>query len=139
MNEHFPDHNQLRRDLEQVLGPAPEPSAELRASLLDYAAKRAPAPAPRPQWRRPIIGALATAAVLTLLLLRPDATQVPGIRGDFNADGRVDILDAWQLSRSLDGDDSGRDTGDLDADGEITPDDLDQLMRQIVSVGGGTS
>jgi hypothetical protein len=77
--------------------------------------------------------------VLTLLVLRPDSLQSPMVHGDLNGDGRVDILDAWRLSQVLEGDPGGQDAGDLDADGEITPGDLDRLMQQIVAVGGGRS
>ncbi len=139
MNDHFPDHKALQRDLEQVLGVAPELSDELRASVLDYAAPRPLRRAPRPWWRQPAAAGLAAAAVLTLLVLRPDSPQSPMLNGDLNGDGRVDILDAWQLSRALEVEAGGQDAGDLDADGEITPGDLERLMQQIVTVGGGTS
>lgn len=139
MNEHFPDHEALQRDLEQVLGAAPEPSDQLRASVLEYAAPRSIRRAPRPWWRQPAAAGLAAAAVLTLLVLRPDSPQSPMVHGDLNGDGRVDILDAWRLSRALEGNPGRQDTGGLDADGEITPGDLDRLMQQIVTVGGGTS
>jgi hypothetical protein len=139
MNDHFPDHEALQRDLEKVLGVASEPSDELRASVLDYAAPKSVRRAPRPWWRQPAAAGLAAAAVLTLLVLRPDSPQSPMVHGDLNGDGRVDILDAWRLSRVLEGDPGGQDAGDLDADGEITPGDLDRLMQQIVAVGGGRS
>ncbi len=139
MNDHFPDHKALQRDLEQVLGVAPEPSDELRASVLDYAAPKRVRQAPRPWWRQPAAAGLAAAAVLTLLVVRPDSPQSPTMSGDLNGDGRVDILDAWRLSRALEGETGWQGAGDLDADGEITPGDLDRLMQQIVAVGGGTS
>ena len=58
------------------------------------------------------------------------------VEGDLNGDGRVNIVDAWRLARSID---SGQGQGDLDADGEVSPDDLDRLMQRIVSVRGGSS
>jgi hypothetical protein len=139
MNEHFPDHDALQRDLEQVLGVVPEPSEELRASVLDYAAPVSVRRGPRQWWHQSAAAGLAVAAVLTLLVLRPDSPQSPMMQGDINGDGHVDILDAWQLSRVLEGDPGRQGVGDLDADGEITPGDLDRLMQQIVTVGGGAS
>jgi hypothetical protein len=139
MNDHFPDHESLRRDLEQVLGEAPELPDRLRASVLEYMAPGLVRRAPRPWWRQPAAAGLAAAAVLTLLVLRPDSPQSPMMSGDLNRDGRVDILDAWQLSRAIESESVGQDAGDLDADGEITPGDLERLMQQIVTVGEGTS
>jgi hypothetical protein len=58
------------------------------------------------------------------------------VEGDLNGDGRVNIVDAWRLARSIE---SGQGQGDLDADGEVSPDDLDRLMQRIVAVRGGAS
>lgn len=138
-SDHELDHESLRRDLEQVLGVAPEPSNALRTSVLEYAAPGPVLRAPRPWWRQPAAAGLAAAAVLTLLVLRPDSPHAPMLNGDLNGDGRVDILDAWQLSRALENGVGERKAGDLDADGETTPGDLDRLMQQIVAVRGGTS
>jgi len=139
MSKHIPDHEELRRDLGAVFGQV-EPSDQLRASVLQAAdrhlAGRQVRRIPRPLWRRPALAtAVAAAAAIVLLLARPDA---PVPTGDLNGDGRIDILDAWRLSSDL-RTGQGQDQADLDADGEITPDDLDRLLEQIVSVGGGTS
>jgi hypothetical protein len=171
MNEHFPDHEQLREDLEEVLGETPEPSSELRASVLEYASRRKRRRTPAPRWRIPAAAAtLVAAAALVILVTRPDApvpmletgrlaeAEMPmadapaqksmmraapapsaeSVQGDLNADGQVNILDAWRLSRAIDSG-AGQGQGDFDADGEVSPDDLDRLMQQIVSVRGGAS
>lgn len=138
MYDEFPDPQRLQEDLEQVLGDAPEPSDLLRARVLDYAARRQPQPVRRRAWRRPALAAVAAAAVLTLLLVRPDRAPLDG---DLNLDGRVDILDAWQLSHAMQirAKRDGQDQTGPGATGAITPDDLDRLLQRIVSVGEGTS
>jgi hypothetical protein len=167
MNEHFPDQEKLREDLREVLGETPEPSAKLRASVLDYAGRRGRR-APAPRWRIPAAAVtMAAAAALVLMVTQQRApetvfeaepveveplAQTPrsaapaekmllraapaALEGDLNGDGRIDILDAWRLSRAM-GSEQGQ--SDLNADGEVSPDDLETLMQQIVAVRGGAS
>ena len=172
MDERIPDTEKLREDLNQVLGETPEPSAELRAAVMDHGARRRRR-APAQRWRVPAaVATMAAAAALVLLVTRPEApapvlqtqpmadavspmaeemvmgapaAEAPAqklmmraapVEGDLNGDGRVNIVDAWRLSQSIK---TGQGQGELDADGEVSPDDLDRLMRQIVAVRGGAS
>lgn len=77
------------------------------------------------------VGAPAAAAPAQKMMMR-----AAPVEGDLNGDGRVNIVDAWRLARSIE---SGQGQADLDADGEVSPDDLDRLMQQIVAVRGGSS
>jgi hypothetical protein len=135
--------------------------------VLEYAHRRGRI-APARRWRIPAAAATLAAAAALLLMVthqrNPETVlqsepqgvdalaQAPrgdvaaekmmmraapvAIEGDLNRDGRVNILDAWRLSRAIG---TTQDQGDLDADGEVSPDDLDHLMQRIVSVREGAS
>lgn len=164
MNGHLPDDQRLRADLERVFGEAAQPSPELRARVLEHARRSRPGrtPRPRPRWRVPAIAAtLTAAALLTVLLTRPDApiptsdlvlekgvdeparvmarAPLPSVDGDLNGDGQVDILDAWRLAHAPDASGSGENRAHADASGAIASDALDRLMQQIVALRGGAS
>jgi hypothetical protein len=159
MNEQLPDHERLAEDLRKIFGPDPDPSPEVRARVLEHA--RRTRPSRRPAWRVPAVAVtLAAAAVLTVMLTRPDApaptgespreksgapaepqmlrAYSPESAGDLNRDGSVNILDAWQLAHALE---TGRaaPAADLDADGDVGAGDLERLMQRIVRIQGGAS
>lgn len=167
MNERIPHQEQLREDLERVLGETPEPSAELRASVLDYAARRRRR-SPAPRWRVPAAAAsLVAAAALVILVTRPDVPQpeparevarvaeMPAQKAPAaSAPSDEVFMRRAPLEGDLNGDgrvnivdawrlahsiESGEGQVDLDADGEGSPDDLDRLMQRIVAVRGGAS
>ena len=59
------------------------------------------------------------------------------VREDLNRDGRVDILDAFQLARQLQ---SGNDPGagsDLNSDGEVDRRDVEIIAAQAVRLEKG--
>jgi hypothetical protein len=88
--------------------------------------------------------AAATAAVLLLLVIwLPSAksTRTPGleISGDLNHDGRLDILDAFSLARTLQA--GGVDDGhlDLNGDGRVDAADVASLAARAVKLDKGRS
>ncbi len=94
-----------------------------------------------------LVGAVGVAACLTTVLVPdlfsgspsqgPADVQPVALRGDFNTDGSVNIVDAYLLARSLD-DESLRaglpPTWDLTADGAIDQADVDHLATLAVQL-----
>jgi hypothetical protein len=85
--------------------------------------------------------ALPAAAVLLVAALLAVTVLIPagGDARDLNADGRVDILDAFAMARRLET--GGEIPGDLDLtrDGVVDRRDVDELAREAVSLRGTTS
>lgn len=89
---------------------------------------------------RPV--AYAAAAVVAALvvgrLVLPDRPTGPD--HDFNADGTVDVLDAYALARGLQRGEPPRDA-DVDGDGTVDQRDVDTMLEAIVRLdtNGGAS
>lgn len=91
---------------------------------------------------------LAAAASLTLViwisgLFRSSTTTplqatVASTPGDVDRNGRVDILDAFQLARELD-DDIAPTAGDINADGVIDRADVEAIAMKAVTLEQGAS
>lgn len=91
---------------------------------------------------------LAAAASLTLViwisgLFRSSTTTplqatVASTPGDLDRNGRVDILDAFQLARQLDGDIAPT-AGDINADGVIDRADVEAIAMKAVTLEQGAS
>ncbi len=91
---------------------------------------------------------LAAAASLTLViwisgLFRSSTTAplpatVASTSGDLDRNGRVDILDAFQLARQLDGDIAPT-AGDINADGVIDRADVEAIAMKAVTLEQGAS
>ena len=91
---------------------------------------------------------LAAAASLTLViwisgLFRSSTTAplpatVASTPGDLDRNGRVDILDAFQLARELD-DDIAPTAGDINADGVIDRADVEAIAMKAVTLEQGAS
>jgi hypothetical protein len=64
----------------------------------------------------------------------PVAINIP----DFNADGRIDMLDAYFLARRVRVGEGLKAEWDLNRDGKVDSADVDGLARQSVSLAGGT-
>lgn len=68
-----------------------------------------------------------------------DVAPVVSAREDLNADGRVDILDAFLLAKRVDGGSEPTPTHDLNADGRVDRLDVDLIAMAAVRLNGGTS
>lgn len=89
-----------------------------------------------------LAGPIAAAAGLALavVLIRPFGAPAPSPRvaaaphaaGDFNADGVVDILDAYALAKIVESPSTARAEHDVNADGAVDRLDVDALAAQVV-------
>ena len=79
-------------------------------------------------WIAPIA---AAAAAALWLMARPTVRPE-----DVNADGRVDILDAFALARRLQASAGAQARWDFNHDGVVDAADVDWLARAVVSLGG---
>ena len=87
--------------------------------------RKLPGAAPRPR-RWAIAGTLAASLMAGLFLLRVQQDAGPSLpANDFDGSGVVDILDAFALARTNGG------------ASDATQDEIDALVMQIVSLGGG--
>jgi hypothetical protein len=129
---------------EQLSGLFPRPGAiapEIDAKILRdakaaYALRRT-----RRQMARWLgaISTLAAAAVIALVVLvhRPPRPHQIAQLGDFNHDGRVDILDAYGLAKAIAGGAKLDPAWDFNHDGAIDQKDFDWIAATAVNVSGG--
>jgi hypothetical protein len=109
----------------------------------------------RPRWLVPAIGT-AAAAVLVLVLAGPVLEKSPSreavvplqqpaepplgeqaaapVEGDINGDGKVDILDAFQLARILEDQEPTTARQDINRDGRVNLTDVDAVARRAVAL-----
>ena len=117
--------------------------AEVDRAILDGAGKRIRRP-----WKRYLLPVSAAAAVLlavsvTLLLTTgsaPDLAQnkemMAGRPQDLDGDGRVTILDAFLLARTIQSGRKPNPEWDVNHDGLFNQDDIDQIAATAVSLDG---
>lgn len=128
----------LRRALRRR-GPTQEVPAEFDREVLAGAGPALARARARHRRRRVTLVALPLAAAAALLLwLRPEthrsreaAPELGARREDLDRNGRVDILDAFQLAREIErgGTPFGR---DFNGDGRVDGDDVDHLAHLAV-------
>ncbi len=101
------------------------------------------------RWRRRTLrfagaGAALAAAAAVLIAIRVHPTPGPqtttshpqiALRNDLDGNGKIDILDAFQLARALERHDSTT-TRDINGDGMIDQRDVDTLAQAAVSMEG---
>jgi predicted anti-sigma-YlaC factor YlaD len=115
--------------------------AQTRAAAIRRRAERRPRRTARTlAWAVP----LAAAAVVALLLVVPQLTGQPGATpastpvaagpDDVNRDGRIDILDAFELARAIKGGPAGH-GHDANRDGRVDSTDVDQIAMAAVALG----
>jgi len=143
--------DRLKKDLQALYGSTVDIPFSADEAILEAARRRLK---PRPAYigRLRWAGAVAAAAVLTMavaLLLyegygrtrstakvvRKVSTDTPGGK-DFNADGRIDILDAFTLARHIENTESRSRAGDINSDGVVDRSDVDLIAMAAVSLKG---
>lgn len=112
-----------------------------RSIMLQARARLAQAaPRRRTAWRFLVPAAAAAAVAGIVWFVQPEAHQAGGfpvqqVADDFNGDGRLDILDAFELARwQREG--VRPPLADVDGDEQFTVADVDAVARRAVSLGG---
>lgn len=144
-------NEQLRNALKSIAQRSPEAGAERLRDAEDDAAMRAAihehftsVRQNRRGYRRMIaVWAVAAVVALTGVVIirfiapqKQSATQqVAVVPGDVDANGRVDILDAFQLAREIEAGNTSN--GDINGDGLIDLRDVDAIAMRAVSLDSG--
>lgn len=85
-------------------------------------------------WSASVAAGLAAAIALIVLLNRPTQPTSPIARGDINADGQVNIVDALALARHLSNRDPSNKSWDYNSDGAIDQKDVDAIAQSAVTL-----
>ncbi|MBI1372921.1 MAG: hypothetical protein GC159_09195 [Phycisphaera sp.] len=90
-------------------------------------------------WGLAAAAALAVAATVSITLIRTDAPRAAADPRDIDANGRVDILDAFALARRLEQPLGGVDPArvDVNGDGAVDAADVDAIAAAAVKLNGG--
>jgi len=145
LDRHVSDR--LRQDLRGLFEPPGAVPARVDKIILDQARRRLAKP------RRLIIrlrwaaGIAATAAVVTIGVILYQGPNHQSLiinhqsvaegRADVDGNGRVDILDAFQLARRVEARGPVAPQWDLNGDGRVDKDDVDLVARAAVRLGAG--
>ena len=93
------------------------------------------------RWAGATAAAAAAVLVIALSVRRnplPTNVATSALAGDLDGNGRVDILDAFVLARSVDaGSTEGPKAGDVNRDGAIDRRDVDAVAAMAVRLPGG--
>lgn len=84
-----------------------------------------------------VAGVAAAAVLLVAVTMWPGLRSVPAGREDIDGNGRVDILDAFTLARSIEAPDGVKKEWDLNGDGVVDRTDVDTVALAAVSLKGG--
>ena len=104
----------------------------LSAGRARFAAKRRPRRIV--QWSAGLAAAVAATFAITTWIHHPAPPKQPIARGDLNADGAVNMIDALVLARHLAANDPSDASWDLNRDGAIDQKDIDTLATTVVNL-----
>ena len=138
LDRHVSDR--LRQDLRGLFEPPGTVPARADKIILDQALQRLAQPRPliiRLRWAAGIAAAAAVVTVGVSLYQGPNHQSVAVGRADVDANGRVDILDAFQLARSIETRGPVAPQWDLNGDGRIDKDDVNLVALAAVHLDKG--
>jgi hypothetical protein len=143
LDRHVSDR--LRRDLRALFEPPGAVPARVDKIIRDQARRRLAKPRPliiRLRWAAGITAAAAVVTIGVILYQGPNHQSsivnhqpVAAGRADVDANGRVDILDAFQLARNIETRGPVAPQWDLNGDGRVDKDDVDLVASAAVRLG----
>jgi len=132
---------EMARGLRQLFGRAPAVPASLDRSILDaardrFAARRRNRMTIR--WAAGLTTAAAACVAVALMLTpdrrQPQLAQTPALKGDLDASGKVDMVDALLLARRIASTDHPNPAWDVNGDRKIDAADADAVARSAVAL-----
>ena len=156
MTEHKKQHDdelgfavsaEFRDDLSKVFGPQAEVPPEVDRAVAEAARRHFARRRPRLWWVRWAAPATAAAAAVIALCVwlpghRAPAPQAASVapemqQADIDRNGRVDILDAFQLARHIESAGPTNKMWDINGDGLINRNDVDRVALTAVRLNKG--
>jgi hypothetical protein len=141
-DQSFDMPDRLRADLKRACTPQAVVPKDVDDAVMSAARRHLGQPVRPRLWRRWIPAAAAALLALTVWLGRParigHELGRPGmVRGDCDANGRVDILDAFVLARRLERDTTPPGEFDFNSDGRVDRGDVDVVAGWAVRLERG--
>jgi len=134
-------------DLGAIFGPPGQVPEDVDRAVAEAARRHLGRPPRKLWWVRWAVAAATTAAAVIVWTVgipavrapAPHATQVAAEmnRADIDRNGRVDIIDAFQLARHIESASPTKRTWDINGDGLVNRDDVDQVARAAVRLNKG--
>ena len=140
--------DRFRKDLRGLFGPPGAVPPQVDKAIMEQADRRLAKPRRlivRMRWAAGVAAAAAVILVGVVLFNPPSAIRhppstSPGLaegRADIDGNGRVDILDAFQLARHIESRGPADERWDLNGDGRVDKDDVDLAAFAAVLLGSG--
>ncbi len=91
------------------------------------------------RWGFAAAAAMALVVVGRFVLMEKAGTAQVAVLGDANADGRVDILDAFVVARAIEHQEKLPPAWDVNGDGVVDQKDVDLIAQMAVNVSKGSA
>ncbi|MBN2131878.1 MAG: hypothetical protein JW741_20425 [Sedimentisphaerales bacterium] len=135
------------KDLGAIFGPQGQVPEDIDRAVAEAARGHFSRQPRRLWWVRWAVAAATTAAAVIVWTVyvpglrgpAPHATRVAADmkRADIDRNGRVDIIDAFRLARHIESASPTKRTWDINGDGLVNRDDVDQVARAAVRLNKG--
>ena len=134
-------------DLGAIFGPQEQVPEDVDRAVAEAARRHFGRQPRRLWWVRWAVAAATTAAAVIVWTVYAPALRGPAPRGariaaemkraDIDRNGRVDIIDAFRLARHIESASPTKRTWDINGDGLVNRDDVDQIARAAVRLKKG--
>lgn len=139
--------SKFSEDLGKVFGPQGQVPAHIDRAVAEAAHRHFGRPQRRLWWLRWAVAATTAAAAVIVWTVYVPAHRAPVPRAarvaaemkraDIDRNGRVDIIDAFRLARHIESASPTKQMWDINGDGLVNRDDVDQVARAAVRLNKG--